>query len=145
MLNHLGDDGFVPPSYLSSYPLSEVDGTSVDPVLVKDANPRAERRKVGRDHAPDPMHRPEHEKGDEEVVRVPESLVVRPTRLFNRSENHGHQADEHDPPRPCWTGQKAGFEESNKTLVVLGRELGDVVEMRDCVNPRKKDDRPRDD
>jgi hypothetical protein len=71
------------------------------------------------------------------MVGIPKPFIVCPTRLLYRSIHHCHQTSEHYPASQRWTCQEAGSEESNKALVVLRGQLGDVVEMGDRVDPQK--------
>lgn len=93
-------------SNLSGDSLSQIDNTSISPVLIENASARAEGRKILGDHAPNAVHGPKHKKYDEQMMRIPEPFKVRSAWLFNRGKYHCHQACEHNPASPCRASQK---------------------------------------
>lgn len=91
---------------LSGNSLRQVDESSVRPVLPKHTDSRrsnagAERRHVRLNHAEGSVDGPEEEEDNEHVVSVPESFVVGPSRLLNRSEHHAHKRNQHDVSSPA--------------------------------------------
>lgn len=93
MLNDLRDIRLVSPSYFTRNALSQVRESTIHPILPEDTDTVAKWRKVGFDHAESTMDGPEDEEHDEEVMRVPEALKVRPSRLFRSGERDRHQRE----------------------------------------------------
>lgn len=148
MLDDLGDVRLVSSADLARDALGQVDKAAVYPVLPEDAyggraDGDAEGRRVGLDHAEGAVDGPEDKEHDEHVVRVPEALVVGAPRLLDRRQHHAHERHEHDVPAPPGTRRQVGGEKSVEAEVVLGRDLREVVPVRDGVDPGEEDDGPR--
>ncbi len=144
MLNHLGDVRLVLSSDLSCDSFGQVDISTIHPVLPEytngtgsDAN--AVGSEVGLDHAESPVDGPEQEEDDEHVVSIPEPLEVGTAHLLHRSNHHAHESDQHDISRPAGARDEVGHQPSTKTQVVLGRDLGKVVPVRNGVYPGEED------
>lgn len=147
VLDNLGDVRLVLATDLAGNALGEIGKSSVHPVLPEHTDGRgadrnAERREVGLDHAEGTVDGPEKEEDDEHVVRVPEPLVVRPPCLFDRSDHHASQRDQHDIASPTGTRDKVGQQPAVDTEVVLGCNLGEVVPVGNGVHPRPEEDGP---
>lgn len=148
MLDDLGDVRLVSAADLAGDAFGQVDEAAVYPVLPEDADGGgadgdAEGRRVGLDHAEGAVDGPEDEEDDEHVVRVPEALVVGAPRLLDRRQHHAHERHEHDVAAPPGPGRQVGGEKSIEAEVVLGRDLREVVPVRDGVDPGEEDDGPR--
>lgn len=88
VLDNLGDVRLMSPTNLASNSLCEIDVSAVHPVLPEDSDGRgadghAEWREVGLDHTECAMDRPEKEKDHEEMMRIPETLEIRPAELLH--------------------------------------------------------------
>lgn len=144
MLDDLGDICLVLPAHLACGSLGQVEEAAVHPVLPKVTDRVAVGRKVGTNHAEGSVDGPHDEEEDEEVVRVPEALIVCAARLLDGGENNGHQGDKHDVSRPSGSGDQVGEEEADEAQVVRGRETAQVDPVGDGVDPGEEDDGPGD-
>lgn len=147
MLDDLRDVGLVASSQLTSDPLRQVYVATPRPELPEDpdgagADRNAEGGEVGLDHAEGTVDRPEKEENDEHVVRIPESLVVRSSRLLVRCHHHAAERDQHDIPRPTRARRQVGHQPSVETQVVLAGDQPEVDPMGDRVDPGEEEDRP---
>lgn len=131
-------------TYFTCDALAEIRESSVHPVLPKDTDAIAERRKVGLDHAESSVDGPEDEKDDEEVVRVPEALEVCTSRFLCRRECDRHECHQHNISTPARASRKVGQNEAHESEVVARRESRKIVPVGNGVDPGEKDDRPRD-
>ena len=115
---------------LTENPLGDPDDTTEEPIALrsetiktwsqeqkreretdpKDADGvvRAIGRPVGLDHAEHAVELPVDEEDEEQMVRVPEALKVRPTLLLRRKPDHGPQGEPHDPSSDSGAGCEVG-------------------------------------
>lgn len=77
-------------------------------------------------------------------MRIPEPLKVCASRFLDGCADHEHESNEHDPACPGWACEETSPKKAREALPVLCRELGDVVQVGDCVDPREEDDCPCD-
>ena len=90
MLNNLRNESLMSPPYFSRESLCQVDKPAIHPIKIKNTGTGAVWLHVGRNHAPNAMQRPEHKEHNEEVVGIPEPLILGSSPLFDRRENDGH-------------------------------------------------------
>lgn len=135
MLDHFRNDRRMSSSNLSRHSLSQINHGPIDPILIENTVSRTKRRKIRRNHTPDTVHGPENEKHNKQVMRIPETLKVCASRLFDRCSDHEHEGDQHNPSCPGWACQETSSKEAREALAVFGGELGYVVQMRNCVYP----------
>lgn len=79
------------------------------------------------------------------MMRVPEALEVRSPGLLLGGEDHGHQSCKHDVTTPSRTCREVCEDETHEAEILLGRELSEVIPMRNGVDPGEENDRPRGD
>ncbi len=135
MLHHFGDVRPMAASHFPSNTFEEVDEPAIHPVLPEGTRSGTEWREVGFDHAKCAMNRPEDEKDDEEVVRVPEALKVGPAAFLYRCGDHGTECEQHDVSGPARACSEIKLEETSEAKSLLGCELSKVVPMCDGVHP----------
>jgi hypothetical protein len=91
VLDDLGNVRLMSSPDLTGDTFGQVRESTVHPVLPKDTDTIAERRKIRLDHTERSVNRPENEEDDEEVVHVPEAFEVCATGLFRCCDGNGHQ------------------------------------------------------
>ena len=144
VVNNLRDVGFVASAHFTRNALSKVGESTIHPVLPEDTDAVAEGRKVGLDHAESTVDGPENKEDDEHVMSVPEALKVRATRLLSSCNGNGHQREQHDVSTPSRSCSEVGEDETHESEFVECGEAGEVVPMRNGVNPGEEDDSPGD-
>lgn len=96
------------------------------------------------------MQLPVEEEDEEQVVRVPEALEVRATRLLPSVPGHDNERDGHDPASDTRTGGEVRDEEDDEALAGRGGqrvdegELGEVDHVRGNVDEGEETDAPAD-
>lgn len=135
VLNDLVDIRLMRTPDLAHDTLSKIGEASNEPPLIERAIPKAGGYGVQWDHAINSVDRPCNEEDNEEMVSVPESLIIRSTRLFDGCEEHSHDRDGQNVTCPARARQKVKLDKAQKACVVLRRELRNIVQMRDSVDP----------
>ena len=72
----------------------------------------------------------------------PKALIIALTRSLHSGPDHDGQDREHDVSRPSGTGDEVGLEEALETKMILDRQLGKIVPVRDGMHDGEEDDRP---
>jgi hypothetical protein len=144
VLDDLGNVRLVSATNFASDTLSQVRESTVHPVLPENTDTITEWRKVGLNHAKGSVDGPEDEEDDEEVMRVPETLKVRTARSFGSGKSDCHQGKEHDVTAPSRTGGKIGQNEAHESQPVACGEPGEIIPVRNSVNPGEEDYGPGD-
>lgn len=108
VLNDLRDIRLVATSNLSCNTFRKICETSDKPVLIENANAEAVGSTVVFDHTELAVDGPENEEDDEHVVSVPEPFIVGSSWLFDRSEDHGHERNQHEVSRPARSRDELG-------------------------------------
>ena len=142
MLDDLGDESDLTTTNLTHDTFDQVDDGTIDPELPEESSTVAEGWAVRLDHTEGTVHRPEDEEGDEEMMGGSKALVVALTGSLHGGPDHDGQDREHDISRPSGAGDEVGLEKALETEMVLDRQLGKVVPMRDGVHNSEDDDRP---
>lgn len=143
MLDDLRHVRSVAATHLPRKPLRQIDEPTEHPVLPENTDSRAKGRDIWSHHAEGTVDGPEDEEQDEEVVGVPESFVVGATRLLHGGQDHGGDDNDEDVAAPARTGLEVELRKALESNVVLRRELGNIVQMGDGVQPGEEEDRPR--
>lgn len=142
VLNNLGNVCLVLPAHFTCYSLGQVEETTVHPILPENTDGVAVGCKVRTNHTESSMDGPHNEEDDEEVMGIPETLVICTARLLNGGEDHGHQSNKHDITGPSGPSDQVGKEEADEAKVVGGRETAQVDPVSDGVDPGEEDDGP---
>lgn len=138
VLNNLGNVRFVSATNFTCNALSQIGEPPIHPILPEYTNTVTEWRKVRLDHTECSMDRPEHEEDNEKVMSVPEAFEICTSRFFCSCECNRHERKQHDISTPPRTGSKIGQDETHKSKVVAGGKPGEIVPMRNSMNPRKE-------
>lgn len=89
MLDNLGNVCLVSATDFTGSTLGKISEPTVHPVLPEDTDTVTEGREVRLDHAEGTVNGPEDEEYNEQVMSVPESFELSPSRLLGCSDNHG--------------------------------------------------------
>lgn len=144
MLNHLRHIRLMAAPNLPRCALRKVRESTIHPVLPKDTDTIAERRKVRLNHAERSVDRPENEEDDEQMVRIPEAFELRATMLLSSRPAHGCQRDEHNVAAPSGSRGEIGDEEADEAEAVDLGEDPEISPMGDGVEPGEEEDGPAD-
>jgi len=144
VLDDLGDVGLVPAPDFTRDALGKVREASDKPVLVENADAVAVGCTIILDHAEFAVDRPKDEEDDEHVMRIPKPFIVRPARLLDGRQDHGHERDQHEVARPTGPRDELGQDEADEAKLPFGRQLGIVVPVRKRVDPGEEKNRPGD-
>lgn len=129
---------------LSHQPLEKIDSSTPNEVQVEGTITEIVWLGVRRNHTPDTVQCPEEEEDNKQMVRVPESFIVRPAGLLNGSKHHGHESNRDDPSCPGRAQKETNVKEAPETHATLGSQLGCIVQVGNRVNPCEEDNGPGD-
>ena len=144
MLNDFRNKRLVSPSNLPRDAFAKIRKSTQHPVLPENANAVAEGLKVGPDHTEGSVDGPEDKKYNEQVVGVPESLKVGPSRLLHGGKHDSHERNQHNVSAPSGPRQQIRANEAFEPELLPGGKSGQVIPVRNGVDPGEEDNGPSD-